>query len=73
LREPDAPGVKGRIADLIQHIHPQGNQRGEDPVQPPADGGQRVRDDLVGERQPAVSEELAAPEGGQLTERPGCG
>src|SRR5262249_955650 len=49
--------------------HPQGDDRGEHPVEPPADGGQRSRDELlgedVGERQAAVLEGLP-PEGVHL-------
>jgi hypothetical protein len=45
---------------------PQGDDRGEDPVQPSADGGQGLGDDLlgedVGERQAAVLKELSPEE-----------
>ena len=55
-----AAGVVG-AEDLAQE-DPQRHQRGEDPVQPAADGGQRFGDDVlgedVGERQVAVLEEL---------------
>ena len=65
-------GVVG--AEHLAEEHPQGDQRGEDPVQPPADGGQRLGEDVlgedVGERQVAVLEELAAQEGGLVAERP---
>jgi hypothetical protein len=53
-------GVVG--AEHLPQEYPQGDERGEDPIQPAADGGQRVREDVlgedVGERQPAVLEEL---------------
>jgi hypothetical protein len=44
--------------------HPQSDDRGEQPIQPPADGGLRVGDEFpgesVGERKAAVLEELPA-------------
>ena len=59
-----AAGVVG-AEDLAQE-DPQRHQRGEDPVQPAGDGGQRLGDDLlgedVGERQVAVLKELASEE-----------
>jgi hypothetical protein len=62
------------VEDLPEE-HPEGDERGEDPVQPGADGSQRVRDDLVGEdvgeRQPAVLEELVPQEARLLAKRPG--
>src|SRR5262249_49813883 len=54
-----------RTQDLPQE-DPQGDQGGKDPVQPAGDGGQRLRDDLlgedVGERQGAVLKELPSQE-----------
>ena len=54
-------GVVG--AEDLAEERPQGDQRGEDPVQPDADGGQRVGDDVlgedIGERQLAILKELA--------------
>ena len=64
-------------AEDLAEEDPQGDQRGEDPVQPPADGGQRLGEDLlgedVGERQAAVLEELPPEEVGLLAERSGVG
>ena len=58
-------GVVG--AEDLAEEDPQGDQRGEDPVQPPADGGQGLGEDVlgedVGERQAAVLEELPPQEG----------
>ena len=66
-------GVVG--AEHLAEEHPQGDQQGEDPVKPPSDGGQRVGEDIVGEdvgeRQPAVLEELPPQEGGLPADRPG--
>ena len=59
-----AAGVVG-TEDLAQE-DPKRNQWGEDPVQPAGEGGQRLRDDLlgqdVGERQVAVLKELPSEE-----------
>ena len=55
-------------AEHLPEEHPEGDQRGEDAVQPSADGGQRLGEDVrgedVGERQAAVLEELPPQEVG---------
>ena len=64
-------------AEDLPEEHPQGDERGEDPIQPAADRGQCLRQELVGEdvgeRQPAVLEELVPQEGRLSAERPGVG
>src|SRR5205814_5319459 len=60
--------------DLAQE-DPKRNPWGEDPVQPAGDGGQRLRDDLlgedVGERQVAVLKELPSQGADLFAERGG--
>src|SRR5262245_35797479 len=57
----EAKSAGSSSATNLSEEHPQGDQRGEDPVQPVADRGQRLRDDPlgedVGERQAAVLED----------------
>ena len=64
-------------AEHLPQEHPEGDQRGEHPVQPAANSGQRFGDDPlgedVGERQIAVLEELAAQETRLFAERPRVG
>jgi hypothetical protein len=64
----------------VEHLaeeDPEGDERREDPVQPPAGGGQRLGQDGlgqdVGERQAAVPEELPPQEVGVGAERWGAG
>ena len=60
--------------DLAQE-HPQRHQRGEHPVEPAADRGQRLREDVlgedVGERQAAVLQERPPEEPDLLADRSG--
>jgi hypothetical protein len=74
--EQSGDGGPARVvgAEYLPEEHPQGDERGEDPIQPLPNRGQRVRDDGVGEdvreRQAAVLEKLAS-EGVRLgAERP---
>jgi hypothetical protein len=59
-------------AEDLPEDHPQGDQRGEHPIEPPADGRHRVGDDIVGEdvgeRQAAVLKELPSQKVGLRAE-----